>query len=150
MRAGLVESVHYGSMAMLDPAGAVLFAAGEPDAVHDSWLAGAGCPGRRRTRADAPQRGRRSGMNASVQRATPLGYRLAEVRGVVLDIDGCLILATHPAGGDAKVLPGAVDAMCALRDMGLRTLVFANRQAVYPRTSPRHWPSWVSQSAPTT
>ncbi|MFD4637080.1 asparaginase [Lentzea sp. NPDC058436] len=34
LRAGLVESVHHGSMIVLDPAGEVLFAAGEPDAVH--------------------------------------------------------------------------------------------------------------------
>ncbi|MFD4637110.1 HAD-IIA family hydrolase [Lentzea sp. NPDC058436] len=71
-------------------------------------------------------------MSASVHPATPLERRLAEVRGVVLDIDGCLVLATQPAGEDAKVLPGAVEAMCALRDMGLRTLVFTNASSRPP------------------
>lgn len=61
-----------------------------------------------------------------------LDERLADVRGVVLDVDGCLILSSQPAGHDGHVLPGAIDAMHELKDIGLPVLVFTNASSRPP------------------
>ncbi len=58
--------------------------------------------------------------------------RLAAVRGVVLDVDGCLILSSQPAGEDGIVLPGASAAVTELRDLGLPVLVFTNASSRPP------------------
>ena len=55
-----------------------------------------------------------------------LDARLSRVAGVMLDVDGCLILSSQPAGSDGRVLPGAVQAVHDLQAMGCRTLVFTN------------------------
>lgn len=61
-----------------------------------------------------------------------LAARLAAVRGVVLDVDGCLILSSQPAGSDGHVLPGAVEAARELRDLGLPIAVFTNASSRPP------------------
>jgi len=58
--------------------------------------------------------------------AGTIGERLAAVDGVVLDIDGCLILSSQPAGPDGTVLPGAVEATAAIRATGRRLIAFTN------------------------
>lgn len=68
----------------------------------------------------------------TVTNSTDLGPRLADVRGVVLDVDGCLILSSQPAGDDGAALPGAVDAVRELRDLGLPVLVFTNASSRPP------------------
>lgn len=55
-----------------------------------------------------------------------LAERLAGVEGIVLDIDGCLVLADAPGGHHGLALPGAPDALRALQASGLRVLVFTN------------------------
>ncbi len=77
-------------------------------------------------------------MTATAQQLGPdLRARLAAVQGVVFDVDGCLILAGSPAGQDGAALPGAVDAVRAIRATGHR-----------PR-SPSRCAAWVSTSPPT-
>jgi HAD superfamily hydrolase (TIGR01450 family) len=68
--------------------------------------------------------------------ATPdgreLDRRLAAVEGVVLDLDGCLILSTEPAGHDAVALPGAAELVAAARSSGRRVVAFTNASARTP------------------
>ncbi|MEX5261544.1 HAD-IIA family hydrolase [Kocuria sp. CPCC 205263] len=52
--------------------------------------------------------------------------RLAEVRGVMLDIDGCLILSDKPAGEHGQPLPGAVELIETIRRSGRSLVVFTN------------------------
>ena len=61
-----------------------------------------------------------------------LAHRLSEVGGVVLDIDGCLILSSRPAGHDGTPLPGAVESVAAIRDSGRRVLAFTNASSRPP------------------
>jgi HAD superfamily hydrolase (TIGR01450 family) len=58
--------------------------------------------------------------------------RLAAVQGVVFDVDGCLILSTSPAGHDGSALPGAVQAVEAIRAGGRRVVAFTNASARSP------------------
>lgn len=62
-----------------------------------------------------------------------LSRRLADVEGLVFDIDGCLILSTQPAGHDGLTLPGAVEAVTALRASGRRLVAFTNASNRPPR-----------------
>ena len=55
-----------------------------------------------------------------------LALRLAAVEGIVLDIDGCLVLSDGPGGQRGQALPGAADALRALQAAGRRVLVFTN------------------------
>ncbi|MCH1865498.1 HAD-IIA family hydrolase [Nocardioides sp. CFH 31398] len=64
--------------------------------------------------------------------SSDLRTRLADVRGVVLDVDGCLILSSQPAGDDGATLPGAVGAVRELRDLGLPVVVFTNASSRPP------------------
>ena len=64
--------------------------------------------------------------------AAAIGERLAAVDGVVLDIDGCLILSSQPAGPDGTVLPGAVEATVAIRATGRRLIAFTNASSRPP------------------
>jgi HAD superfamily hydrolase (TIGR01450 family) len=50
----------------------------------------------------------------------------------MLDVDGCLILSSQPAGSDGRVLPGAVQAVRDLQALGCRTLVFTNASSRPP------------------
>lgn len=55
-----------------------------------------------------------------------LRERLTRVRGVMLDIDGCLVLSDKPAGDHGNALPGAVELVAALKASGRRLVVFTN------------------------
>lgn len=55
-----------------------------------------------------------------------VAQRLARVRGVMLDIDGCLVLSDKPAGEHGSALPGAVELVDALKADGRRVVVFTN------------------------
>jgi HAD superfamily hydrolase (TIGR01450 family) len=57
---------------------------------------------------------------------TDLLRRLAAVEGVVFDVDGCLVLSEGPGGAGGRALPGAVDAVDALRRSGRRVVAFTN------------------------
>jgi HAD superfamily hydrolase (TIGR01450 family) len=57
---------------------------------------------------------------------------LATVEGVVLDVDGCLVLSTQPAGHDGTALPGAVEAVKAIRATGRRVIAFTNASSRPP------------------
>lgn len=52
--------------------------------------------------------------------------RLANVRGVMFDIDGCLLLADQPSGYGGTVLPGARRVMDTTRATGRRFVCFTN------------------------
>lgn len=52
--------------------------------------------------------------------------RLAGTRGVMLDIDGCLMLSDKPAGEQGQPLPGAIDLIAAIRRSGRSLVVFTN------------------------
>lgn len=62
-----------------------------------------------------------------------ISVQLSEVDGLVFDIDGCLILSSQPAGHDGLVLPGAVEAVGALRSSGRRVVAFTNASNRPPR-----------------
>ncbi|GAA1032210.1 HAD-IIA family hydrolase [Virgisporangium ochraceum] len=62
-----------------------------------------------------------------------LSERLAGVEGLVFDVDGCLILSSQPAGHDGTALPGAVEAVAALRASGRRLVAFTNASNRPPR-----------------
>lgn len=55
-----------------------------------------------------------------------LAERLARVRGVMFDIDGCLLLADQPSGYGGTVLPGAPEALEAVRATGRSFVAFTN------------------------
>ncbi len=66
-------------------------------------------------------------MTAQQDLVTPdLAQRLAGVEGIVLDVDGCLVLSDGPGGHHGHALPGAIEALRALRRAGHRVLVFTN------------------------
>ncbi|MDV8022725.1 HAD-IIA family hydrolase [Rhodococcus sp. IEGM 1330] len=52
--------------------------------------------------------------------------RLARVRGVMFDIDGCLVLSNGPSGKGGRVLAGARDAIDFVRRTHRRMAVFTN------------------------
>jgi len=58
--------------------------------------------------------------------------RLAAVEGVVFDVDGCLVLSDGPGGGGARPLPGAADAIAAVRRTGRRLVAFTNASSLTP------------------
>lgn len=61
-----------------------------------------------------------------------LTRRLATVRGVMFDIDGCLILSDGPSGLGASVLPGAREAIDLVRNSGRSLAVFTNGSGQAP------------------
>jgi HAD superfamily hydrolase (TIGR01450 family) len=52
--------------------------------------------------------------------------RLAAVQGVIFDVDGCLVLSDGPGGSGGRPLPGAADAIAAVRRAGRRLVAFTN------------------------
>jgi HAD superfamily hydrolase (TIGR01450 family) len=55
-----------------------------------------------------------------------LGRRLAAVAGVLFDVDGCLVLSDGPGGHSGQSLPGAAEAVDAVRRSGRTLVVFTN------------------------
>ncbi|SDN99291.1 NagD protein [Klenkia soli] len=64
--------------------------------------------------------------------APDLPDRLRAVRGVVFDIDGCLVLGDKPGGHGGRALPGAVDAVAAIRATGRPVVAFTNGSSQVP------------------
>ncbi|MCB8914186.1 HAD-IIA family hydrolase [Rhodococcus rhodochrous] len=52
--------------------------------------------------------------------------RLADVRGVMFDIDGCLVISDGPSGKGGRALPGAPEAIDLVRRTGRSMAVFTN------------------------
>lgn len=52
--------------------------------------------------------------------------RLAGIKAVMFDIDGCLILSDQPGGHGGRVLPGAREAVTAVRGTGREIVCFTN------------------------
>jgi NagD protein len=53
-------------------------------------------------------------------------------RGLLLDVDGCLVLADRPGGEGGKVLPGAIDLLQRARAAGIPYLLFTNASTLTP------------------
>ncbi|WP_404711359.1 HAD-IIA family hydrolase [Sphingomonas sp. MMS24-J13] len=62
-----------------------------------------------------------------------LKARLAATRGVILDMDGTLVLGDHASGGHVA-LPGAIDLIAHIRAKGIPFRIFTNGSAKSPRT----------------
>jgi HAD superfamily hydrolase (TIGR01450 family) len=64
----------------------------------------------------------------TVGRTAPPGLlvRLARVQGVIFDVDGCLTLSDIPGGHHGEALPGAADALAAVRHSGRSLLIVTN------------------------
>ena len=67
-----------------------------------------------------------------------LTERLAQVKGVMFDIDGCLVISDGPAGQDGRVLEGAIEALQYVRDSGRAVCVFTNGTAQAPADIAAH------------
>ena len=63
-----------------------------------------------------------------------IGERLAGVRGVMFDIDGCLILSDTSGDHADVALPGAAEAIAFVRSQGLPLVVFTNGSMQTPGT----------------
>jgi len=51
---------------------------------------------------------------------------LAQIKGWVLDVDGCLVRTSRPGGAGGNAVPGAVEFVTALKQAGHRVLVCTN------------------------
>jgi HAD superfamily hydrolase (TIGR01450 family) len=74
-------------------------------------------------------------MTASLTRAgaaPDLDVRLARVHGVVFDVDGCLVLSDEPGGEGGSALPGAAEAVRAVRASGRSVVAFTNASSQVP------------------
>lgn len=71
--------------------------------------------------------------------------RLAAVKGVMFDIDGCLVISDGPAGQDGRVLEGAIEALQYVRDSGRAVCVFTNGLRSPPPTLPPTCVRWASR-----
>jgi len=64
--------------------------------------------------------------------------RLAHVKGVMFDIDGCLVISDGPAGQDGRVLEGAIESLKYVRESGRSVCVFTNGTAQAPADIAAH------------
>jgi len=64
--------------------------------------------------------------------------RLGSVRGIMFDIDGCLVISNGPGGDDGHPLPGAVEALAHARASGRSVCVFTNGTATPPAAIAAH------------
>jgi HAD superfamily hydrolase (TIGR01450 family) len=62
-----------------------------------------------------------------------LKTRVAEVEGVLFDVDGCLVLSDKPGGDGGLALPGAREAITWLRESGRRVVLFTNASSKTPQ-----------------
>ncbi|MBK5238481.1 MAG: HAD hydrolase-like protein [Actinomycetales bacterium] len=58
--------------------------------------------------------------------------RLSRVRGIMFDIDGCLVISDGPSGQGGSALPGAKEAIAQARATGRKVCVFTNGTAQKP------------------
>lgn len=64
--------------------------------------------------------------------------RLGAVRGVMFDIDGCLVISNGPGGDDGHALPGAAEVLALTRASGRAVCVFTNGTAKQPAAIAAH------------
>lgn len=64
--------------------------------------------------------------------------RLAGVRGIMFDIDGCLVISDGPAGQDGRPLEGAAEAIELAKSSGRKYCVFTNGTAQRPSEIAHH------------
>lgn len=62
-----------------------------------------------------------------------LPSRVAAARGIILDMDGTLVLGDHASGGHVA-LPGAIDLIAHIRAKGIPFRIFTNGSAKSPQT----------------
>lgn len=55
-----------------------------------------------------------------------IDHRFSQTKGIMFDIDGCLMLSDGPGGYEGQALPGAIEAVQAVKDAGLEVVVFTN------------------------
>ena len=58
----------------------------------------------------------------------------ANARGVMFDVDGCLVLSDTPGGHGGSALPGAADTVAWLKEHGYRVVAFTNASSLPPAT----------------
>lgn len=64
--------------------------------------------------------------------------RLSEVKGIMFDIDGCLVISDGPAGQDGRALAGAAEAIELAQQHGRKYCVFTNGTAQRPAEIAHH------------
>lgn len=64
---------------------------------------------------------------------TDLKSRIAHTRGIILDMDGTLVLGDHASGGHVA-LPGAIDLIATIRRRNIPFRIFTNGSAKSPQT----------------
>lgn len=64
--------------------------------------------------------------------------RLAGIRGIMFDIDGCLVISDGPSGQDGRVLDGAIESIESAKASGRKYCVFTNGTAQRPREIAHH------------
>lgn len=69
---------------------------------------------------------------------TALLQRLKNVRGIMFDIDGCLVISDGPSGQGGTVLPGAIEAVELAKATGRNYCVFTNGTAQRPSEIAEH------------
>ncbi len=69
--------------------------------------------------------------------STPGAPDLNRVRGIMVDMDGCLVLSDKPGGDDGLALPGAARAIAALRAAEFPFAIFTNASSRLPSTIAR-------------
>jgi HAD superfamily hydrolase (TIGR01450 family) len=64
--------------------------------------------------------------------------RLKATRGIMFDIDGCLVISDGPSGAGGTVLPGAIEAITLAQNTGRAYCVFTNGTAQRPKEIAHH------------
>lgn len=64
--------------------------------------------------------------------------RLANIQGIMFDIDGCLVISDGPAGQDGRLLAGAAEAIEQAKASGRKYCVFTNGTAQRPAEIAAH------------
>lgn len=63
---------------------------------------------------------------------------LADINGVMFDIDGCLVISDGPAGQDGRILDGAAEAIEYMKSSGRKYCVYTNGTAQTPAAIANH------------
>jgi HAD superfamily hydrolase (TIGR01450 family) len=64
--------------------------------------------------------------------------RLKATKGIMFDIDGCLVISDGPSGAGGSVLPGAIESIKLAQDTGRAYCVFTNGTAQRPKEIAHH------------
>ena len=65
-------------------------------------------------------------------------HRLKATKGIMFDIDGCLVISDGPSGAGGKVLEGAIESIKLAQDTGRAYCVFTNGTAQRPKEIAHH------------